>query len=534
MTEFNKKELLNLLFDEYKNEKNQKKKLKIYKEIIKLQDELRSKSKSGNSEKLDTSIFSATSVTIETEDGTKTRYEEIRNPKTATCQYVTWDNNAKSYAYVFTIDDPLKKRTYIPPCEEDSGVSEDVILFPSEPEDYKSFDYLYNEIDKFVQKYLDIPSDRRKLANYLVILSYFIDRIHTMPVLRFIGLSGNGKTRAVETYGHIAYLPALIASPNAANIYRILSSYNRCTIVVNEDTNLSDKKVFKNEDKEKLRDIYLNGWEDKFVIPRHNNVSNKDEYFKPFGFRVLSSYDLTTNSAYESRCLNIEVSETERNNIIINTDAQFKREALRIRNLLLDFKLKNAHVDFSKYDSMTFEDFKSDKITSKRVCQALAPLMRLELFDNTVRSFIMSLAEQRNTEEIERNANSIEGILLKTYLDLVIEKSSFDITTNEVKEKAGKFFDEWRIAKINNTFKKLGFIVTKSKDIKNRKYPIDKDIDRILKLLKKYIHSEDRIELETSLTEIANKKTIEDYEQTEDSPEQRKIAEEYESKHDGE
>ncbi|MBE3093556.1 MAG: hypothetical protein IMZ52_00880, partial [Actinobacteria bacterium] len=257
------------------------------------------------------------------------------------------------------------------------------------------------------------------------------------------------------------------------------------------DMDLSNKAVKNSENKESVRAIILNGWERKFKVPRHNNTTGKDEYFSPFGLKIMSSYYATSFSAYENRCLNIDVWETERNDIIINTDVKFLKDALHIRNMLLDFKLKNANADFSKYNAMTFKDFGSN--VSRRVCQATAPLMRLELFEPTIREYLLSLAMQRNLDEISRNVGTDEGKFFKLYLDILIETCDKDITTNRIKELLPEFYKDWRMDTINNRFKQLGFEIQKKKPDRGRiNYHIIFDKKTIFKLIQKYVLPEDR------------------------------------------
>lgn len=441
------------------------------------------------------SIRTATSLTIEQKDGTKKRYEEIRDPRSEICQYITWNKTIQDYVKVPQVIDEIKKLTYLPVCNEESGVREEVILFPTEPEDYISFENLYNEIDKYVVKYLDIDPEKRRLANYIIILDGFIDGLNTMPMLRFLGLSGRGKTRAVTTYGCISYLPIMIASPNAANIFRILTTYTDATLVMNEDVDLSNNAIKNSENKETVRAILLNGWERKFKIPRHNNATGKDEYFSTFGLKVFSSYRATSFSAFENRCLTVDVLETERNDIVINLDKEFLTDALHIRNILLDFKLKNADVDFTKYNKLTFGDFGAN--VSRRVCQATAPLMRLEIFDSSIKEFLLQLAIQRNLDEITRNTETEEGKFFKKYIEFMTDKENpkTDVTTNEIKTQLGDFYKEWGMNAINDRFRQLGFEIEtkKLKSGRTREYHIVYNEHLISKTILKYILPEDQV-----------------------------------------
>jgi hypothetical protein len=482
-------QLLENLRQQLEQEKDEKKKSQLLEKIIRYQNQLPKKQYVNNAEEKPGYIVKiATSVIIDNSDGTKTMWEEIRNTKFNTCQYVTYNDKTNSYEYAFQVKDENKKILYISPCGEDDGVFKGVVHFPSEPEDYQNFSHLMSEIDTYVKRYLDIAEDRRKLANYVIVLSYLLDNVNTIPLLRFIGMWGQGKTRGQDVYGHIAYIPVFLTNPTSANIYRIENDYKNCTIILNENINLG-KKTHYDENKENLKTILLSSFERGHHISRCVGEDNKLVYFDPFGLKIISSYYESNDNALNSRCIDIEMHSTQRTDIVINLDKQFYADALHIRNLLLDFKLKNWKTDFSEYESQKFDAWNVD--INKRVCQCVAPITRLTVFDASIKDFLQGIAESKNLEMIANNAESFEGKIFKTYLKIVIEKGSYDVTSKEVKESLGEKF-EISIKKIISVFRHLGFEVKNGETNKTHFTNILKDSNKVEINLRIFFLPEDR------------------------------------------
>ncbi len=101
---------------------------------------------------------------------------------------------------------------------------------------------LLQDIERFIKKYVDLSVSFCKFASYYILLSWIYDRFHTLPYLRFIGDTGCGKSRALDTVGGICYKATIVSGcVTPAPIYRMLRRWNGTMILDEADLKNSDE-----------------------------------------------------------------------------------------------------------------------------------------------------------------------------------------------------------------------------------------------------------------------------------------------------
>lgn len=404
-----------------------------------------------NSEKKEKSKYQIVKTTAMIVDNIL--YEQIYDCISGVCQFISWNDKEKKYGYNKEVIDELRKIRYVTKCEENKWVKNGYIPLPSMPEDYQSFENLVSEICTYTKKYLDIEDEKIKLNAYIIILSWIIEKINTIAYIRGTGLSGNGKTRFIDVYGNIAYKPIFMVNPHVANIYRLIDDFQNATIVINEDTSKSNRTSEQTEEKINLFTLLNSGFQRGFPVPRCVDKDNNVVPFDPFGLKILTSYSNSCDSAFESRCINTELLETERD-LQITLDDDFDKEAMHIRNMLLDFKMKNFNVDFSEYNRQTFS-FWGETI-SKRVAQCLQPISLLIHFDPSIKDFLISVGEQKYIEQISYNSETFDGQIFRHYIELVNEKQSCNVCIRELKVKLESKYPDIKPRSIASSLKAIG------------------------------------------------------------------------------
>jgi hypothetical protein len=449
-------------------------------------------------------------------------YEQVYNPKIATCQFVSLNKDTNSYEYCDSVLDTLRNKLFVTICEESKWIKEKYVPLPSEPEDYISFEHLINEIIKFTRKYVDIAEERLILNAYTIVLSWMMEKIHAIPYLRATGLPGGGKSRFCDTYGHIAYKPINMLIPNIANIFRLQDLY-RGTIVINEDT--TPQKLMKNIDGDikNLWSLLRSGFEKGHPIPRCIGDEHDVEAFEPFGLKILCSYFASNDLAFESRCLNSEMVATEKD-ILIALNDEFFTEALHIRNLLLDFRLKTFDMDFSEYQNQTM-GFWQGKGTC-RISQCLQPLSFLIKFDEKIKDFLMTVLEQKHIEEVTNNAESFDGTVFIKYLEIA---QSQIVTIRELTESLTNKYAELKPRAVASSLKRLGLKTRKTHVDNKQETVIIPDVVLVTRLSKIYILPENKVEVIAKYAKAVSTetKTIESFDV--DEKEQQRLQTEYES-----
>src|SRR6266481_5823264 len=84
----------------------------------------------------------------------------------------------------------------VPYSPRNNLLAHEVVLLPSEPEEYGSEDALLPEIESFIHRYVDVSPLFEKIACYYVLLTWIYDRFNELPYLRLRGDPGAAKPGA--------------------------------------------------------------------------------------------------------------------------------------------------------------------------------------------------------------------------------------------------------------------------------------------------------------------------------------------------
>ena len=75
----------------------------------------------------------------------------------------------------------------IPYSPNNNLLTNEVVLLPSEPEEFGSEEMLVSEIQAFIHRYVDVSPLFAKIAGYYVLLTWVYDAFNELPYLRFRG-----------------------------------------------------------------------------------------------------------------------------------------------------------------------------------------------------------------------------------------------------------------------------------------------------------------------------------------------------------
>jgi len=124
--------------------------------------------------------------------------EMLYKPKEKETQFAVFKDGELSYEKTI----PLKSGiTLVPYSPRNNLIKNDVVLFPSEAEDYGTEEELIEEIRKFIHGYVDLPPLFEKISCYYVLFTWIYDDFRELPYIRVIGDAGSGKTRFLLTVG---------------------------------------------------------------------------------------------------------------------------------------------------------------------------------------------------------------------------------------------------------------------------------------------------------------------------------------------
>jgi hypothetical protein len=170
-----------------------------------------------------------------------TLVEMVLDPKSRRTSFLLAKDGEWHSADSVPIDSSVQLVPYSP---RNNLLAHEVVLLPSEPQEYGSDAALLSEIESFIHRYVDVSPLFEKIACYYVLLTWIYDDFNELPYLRLRGEPGSGKTRFMLTVGSLCYKPIFASGASTVSpLFRILDSF-RGTLVIDEgDFRLSDEQA---------------------------------------------------------------------------------------------------------------------------------------------------------------------------------------------------------------------------------------------------------------------------------------------------
>ncbi len=325
------------------------------------------------------------------------------------------------------------------------------VLLPTGFQKFETVEILIQDIQKHINKYLDVDKSFEKYAAYYVLLSWVYDKVNSVPYLRALGDTGTGKSRFLDVIGGICYKPIRTAgSATPAPIFRLLEFW-KGTLLLDE----ADRK--KSDTGDELVKILNCGFErDRPVVRCDKENPNDIQIHEVFGPKIITSRYRFYDKALEARCITNVIQETSRTDIPPQLTRKFKEQEDELRKKLLYFRLMNWHA--FNMDSVE-ESFGKLNELEPRLRQTASAFFIL--FNNPVieKEFIGFMKEY-NQELINERADSLEGKILNTICQLQVdfeEITSSDVTDEINKDRNDK--NKFRPATIGKIIKSLGFSI---------------------------------------------------------------------------
>lgn len=381
--------------------------------------------------------------------------EMIYDPVKNTTKFVVYKNEKIHYEQS-VCGEGIK---YIPYSPDNNLIKNKVLLFPSEAKEYNSEAELLKDIQKFIYKYVDFSPFFHKLTPYYVLFSWVYDCFNEVPYLRFIGDTGSGKSRAVETIGSICYKPIFATGgATVSPIFRILDLFKGTLLLDEADYRFSDEKS-------EIIKILNCGNTPTFPVLRNKN-KNQKEYepvcFQVFGPKILDTRGYFKDVALENRCLTEEMGQQKlRDDIPINLPNEFHQEALEIRNKLLMFRLKN-------YGKKKIKTELIDKSIEPRLNQIVVPLASIISDQEVLKGLKISIREY-NAQLISDRGMGPAGEILEIIQNIKSTKNAQIILLKDISSYYIEKYSEKTDSGKQINPKWVGWILRKDLKLKTRR-----------------------------------------------------------------
>jgi hypothetical protein len=361
---------------------------------------------------------------------------------------------------------------------DDELVRKGAICLASKAEPYSSELELMREILEFMGRYADVDPVYMKLAAIYVLTSWVCDKCPALPELNLRGAPESGKSRFGEVLRQLSYrgMDASGAS-SYASLYRFGEVWGGTMVIDEADLGRSDEAsdIVKYLNLRYERGKCLWRWDQEAMEPR---------VFVAYGPTVLITRKPLWDAALSSRCIVIQMEETERDDIPLNLPPEFYAQAQELKNKLLTFRLCNYH----RFEVDHHHRFKGLGHRMNQVLQPMASLARLISPD--LYAFIEGIADDLNERVVEERSHSEEGFVVRAIMELKLEGkeaiTSSDIS-DWIRDQLGYEINSkrvgWRLTSLGIKRRKLGKERFRAVEIEPRK------LDR---LVLKYVPRDER------------------------------------------
>jgi hypothetical protein len=235
--------------------------------------------------------------------------------------------------------------------------------------------------------------------------------MESVPYARFLADTGKGKTRMLKILHQICYNSFMAAGCSTISGALRMQSKWQGTACFNETD-------FKNTEDTALFTKWVNNGFERglpIIMSNKENPSQRD-VFDPFGPKLFAMKRPFEDPATEARLISVEMYETKRKDIPIHLPPEFYEEGLKIRNMLLDFRLKNWKI-ITNVPQEAVEKVRSLDV-EPRLKQLMLPLLPIVLaYDGGLDEFI-SFIKKRQAEVRKQRAMSWEGTVFNTLLGI--------------------------------------------------------------------------------------------------------------------
>src|SRR5262249_9043021 len=118
--------------------------------------------------------------------------EMVYRPQEKRTAFILWKEGEWSFEPSLSVNSYERVVPYSP---NNNLIKNEVVLLPSEPEEYGSEESLLREIQSFIHRYVDVSPLFGKIASYYVLFSWGDDGFNELPYLRVRGGPGSRKRR---------------------------------------------------------------------------------------------------------------------------------------------------------------------------------------------------------------------------------------------------------------------------------------------------------------------------------------------------
>jgi CHC2 zinc finger len=333
-----------------------------------------------------------------------TLVEMIYDPAQARTRFAVCRNGVVSYEDDFL----MQGQRLVPYSPHISLLVNEVVLFPSQVDEYESEEDLVHAIQRFIHRYVDVSPLFESIAAYYVLLSWIYDAFNELPYLRVRGDMGSGKTRFLLTVGSVCYKPIFASGASTVSpLFRLVHAFRGTLIIDEGDFRFSDEKA-------EVIKILNNGNARGFPVLRSEAVKGKElspTAYQVYGPKLVATRGFFEDKALESRCLTEEMGTRHlHKEIPLNLTDAYKADAQTLRNQFLMFRFRN-------FADKPLDPSLADRALEPRLNQVFIPLLSI-IADDQARTALHRIARDYQRQLVADRGFEVEAQVLEILREL--------------------------------------------------------------------------------------------------------------------
>jgi len=176
---------------------------------------------------------------------------------------------------------------------------------------------LYQRINSHLHRYIDVPETDREMFVYYTLYSWFSMKCHTALYLRLLADTGKGKTRILQAISDLCFYPITVSGASSySGIMRTNERYHGTLKIDESDLSGGASNPL-------IKYLNLGFEKGQLYCLTDKNDPDKQDYFDPFGPKVIAMREPFGDNATEARCLSFTPSETTRTDIPVELNKEY-------------------------------------------------------------------------------------------------------------------------------------------------------------------------------------------------------------------
>lgn len=309
--------------------------------------------------------------------------------------------------------------TYVP-IDDELFQKENGIRLAGKLVEYNTESELIADVEKYLSTYLDLKPLHLKLTALYILFTYIFDSVLELSYLNATGDAGSGKSRFGLAVTLASHRGLSLITPSAASLYRIVDKFKPTLFIdeFNSDTNSDDAAA--------IIQILNAGFQKTAQIPRQVATPDgkfKTEMFDAFCPKIIGSLKQSQSNAFNSRCIEIQMERTRRNDIPLRLSRKLLNMAGEVRDKLILWRLRNINRDFEAQLDQAEHELKESGIMPRSI-QINIPLYAL-IDDEDLKKEFVQLLQGRDEVLHEEKQRTIDGEIVQA-LHVIL----FDVQEN--------------------------------------------------------------------------------------------------------